>query len=236
MCKKAIGPIPSVDLQIDGTTSDATVTKMEDYCGVNQLFPGVWYSFFGSGSEMLVSACSNQNANFGFSLYQGPNCDTLSCVLSRTTYSVTKVQGDQSKCLFQQEDESLAVRDLNEIRFQSVDQQRYYVYIAHDPDSVGSLTGDFRFFVKSLEPPPTFPPVETPTRTPSREPSVQPSPHGVTAFPTTEPTPIPAPTPTINPLQSQAPITRATSAGPNTRSILVCILFSLGALFMNDGL
>lgn len=201
---------------------------MDDYCGVNQVYPGVWYSFFGSGSDMIISACGNDNANYAFSLYKGPNCDNLQCELSRNTYEVTKIQGDQGKCLFRQSDESLFVRDLNEIRFPSKFEQRYFVYIAYDPNSVSALTGDFRFFVKSVEPPPTFPPVEVPTRLPSRAPSAHPSPHGVTAFPTRPPTAIPMPT--LVPLQTQAPIS---SAANKTRSILVCILFSLGALLVN---
>src|SRR6056300_1299343 len=132
---------------------------MQDYCGVNQLYPGVWYSFFGSGSDMIISACGNSDASYAFSLYKGPNCDSLTCELTSATYSVSKIMGDQGKCLFQNPDESLAVRELNEIRFPSTFEQRYFLYIAHDPTSTGgALTGSFRLFLKSVEDPPTFPP------------------------------------------------------------------------------
>ncbi|CAJ1970027.1 unnamed protein product [Cylindrotheca closterium] len=233
-CKRAIGAIPPVDLQVDGTTLDANLSQMPDYCGVNQLYPGVWYSFFGTGSDMTIGACGNSDAQYAFSLYKGPNCDNLECELNDGTYSVTNISGDQSKCLYRNSDGSLALRELHQISFTSTFEQRYFLYIAHDPSSGGStLTGDFRLFVKSLDDPPTFPPVEVPTRAPSLAPSGRPSPIGVTAFPTREPTAVPQPTtPTILPLPTNVPIT--SSPAPDTRSMLVCLLLSVGALVVND--
>jgi len=232
-CKTAIGPIPPIDLQVDGSSLDATISSMPNYCGVDQSYPGVWYSLFGTGSDMTIGACGNSDAKYAFSLYKGPNCDGLECDLTDATYSTTTINGDQAKCLFQNGDGSLALRELHQLSFTSKFEQRYFLYIAHDPSSTGtSLTGDFRLFVNSLDDPPTFPPIEVPTRQPSLAPSGRPSPIGVTAFPTREPTVVPQPTLlTMMPLPTQVPITSTSAA--SARSMLFCLLFSVGALIVS---
>jgi len=241
-CNTAIGPIPPVNLQVVSSTFFASISPMTSYCGVNQSNPGVWFSLFGTGSDMTISSCGNSDAMFAFSLYNGPSCDKLECELDAGTYSVTKTSGDQSKCLFQNPDDSLALRDLYTISFSSTAETRYYVYVAHDT-ALGEgvpLTGDFRFFANSIEQPPSFPPVPYPTGTPSVAPTVRPTAFGLTAFPTMAPTPIPAPivltTPTIIPLQKRIPIDSngsLKSSANNTRSMLVYLLFSMGGWMLN---
>jgi hypothetical protein len=162
---------------------------MDSDCGTDQLFPGVWFSFFGTEGDMTISACGNNNALFAFSLYTGASCDVLSCVLDQSTYSVTKAL-DSEKCTFPNGNVALALRDLSALSFTSVKDQRYFVYVAHDktqPED-GALTGDFRFYVSSAVDPPTFPPFPFPTRSPTIAPSMRPSVLGLqmpTQIPTT---------------------------------------------------
>merc|ERR1711862_1025847 len=70
--------------RIENSSVDATVSKVHDYCGgddVPSLYPGTWFQIMGTGKPVTIMACSEDNIDgFAFSVYNGAYCNGMECV------------------------------------------------------------------------------------------------------------------------------------------------------------
>jgi hypothetical protein len=141
-CIDAIGPVPRDDTMIIGTTEDGSVTVPEaGVCLAFDYYPGVWYQVFGTGGTITLSACSEFNFDgFFFSVYNGANCDDMTCVDGTYQSDIT----DQEKCVF---GPSYAERPKTTFSFNSRDRDRYYVMVHYARTQVEKPTSPFRFYV-----------------------------------------------------------------------------------------
>eukprot|EP00537_Pseudo-nitzschia_pungens_P005304 CAMPEP_0172377398 /NCGR_PEP_ID=MMETSP1060-20121228/68883_1 /TAXON_ID=37318 /ORGANISM="Pseudo-nitzschia pungens, Strain cf. cingulata" /LENGTH=409 /DNA_ID=CAMNT_0013105083 /DNA_START=91 /DNA_END=1320 /DNA_ORIENTATION=+ len=141
-CVDAIGPVPRDLTKVEATNIFGSISVVDDYCGgenVPPLYPGSWFQVMGTGKKVTVMACSDFNFDgYAFSVYNGANCDSLECVQGR--YQVNVV--DEAKCVF----DGLK-RPLTKFTFDTVDRDRYYVYVHYARTRVDKPTSDFRFFV-----------------------------------------------------------------------------------------
>lgn len=63
---------------LPGTTTNATVDDVAE-CGTVLSSPGVWYTFTGTGDQVLVSTCFNHSYDTKVSVYTG-GCGALECL------------------------------------------------------------------------------------------------------------------------------------------------------------
>lgn len=141
-CIDAIGPLPRDNTMIEGTTTNAAISEVaEGYCGAIDLYPGVWYQFFGTGGDVTISACGAFNFDgIYFSVYNGGTCDDKKCVEGSYTTDVT----DPAKCSF---GAASVTRPLTQYTVPTRDRDRYYVYVHWARTAADNPTGDFRLFV-----------------------------------------------------------------------------------------
>jgi hypothetical protein len=143
-CIDAIGPLPRDNTLITGTTTNSAISNVpEGYCGAPALYPGVWYQFFGTGGDVVISACGAFNVNgIYFSVYSGGSCDDKKC--AQGSYTGLDVI-DAARCSF---GAARIPRPMTQYTVPNTrDRDRYYVYV-HWGRTVGDKpTGDFRLFV-----------------------------------------------------------------------------------------
>lgn len=143
-CIDAIGPVPRDATPIPSTTIDATVSEIAPgYCGggdIPGLYPGVWFQVIGTGGPLTVMGCGVGNVDgFYFSVYHGPDCDSLECVTGSYDINVE----DPEKCTFGL---SQVQRPLTKFTFNTRDRDRYYIYVHFARTAEDRPTSDFRFF------------------------------------------------------------------------------------------
>lgn len=143
-CVDAIGPVPRDMTRITATSVDATISNVHDYCGgegVPSLYPGTWFQLMGTGNPVTVMSCSLFNFDgYALSVYRGANCDSLECVSGEYEINVS----DKKKCSF---GTSEIERPMTTYTFDTVDRDRYYVYVHFARTRADRPTADFRFFV-----------------------------------------------------------------------------------------
>lgn len=95
----------------------------------------------GTGKPVTVMSCSLFNFDgYAFSVYRGANCDSLECVSGQYEINVS----DKKKCSF---GTSEIERPMTTYTFDTVDRDRYYVYVHFARTRADRPTADFRFFV-----------------------------------------------------------------------------------------
>lgn len=148
-CVDAIGPLPRDNTLILGTTEDASVTiPPAGICQALDLYPGVWYQIFGTGGSVTVSACSEFNLDgFYFSVYNGANCDDLTCVDGVDgSYEANIV--DDEKCTF---GPAQLKRPRTAFTFNTRDRDRYYFMVHYARTREPRVTSTYRLFVDDGE-------------------------------------------------------------------------------------
>jgi hypothetical protein len=143
-CIDAIGPVPRDATPVPSTTVDASISEIAPgYCGGGEipgLYPGVWFQVMGTGGPLAVMACGQNNFDgFYFSVYHGPDCDSMECVTGSYDINIE----DPEKCTFGQ---SQVQRPLTKFTFNTRDRDRYYVYVHFARTAADKPTSDFRFF------------------------------------------------------------------------------------------
>jgi hypothetical protein len=143
-CVDAIGPVPRDMTRIENSNIDATVSKVHDYCGgeeVPSLYPGTWFQIMGTGEPVTVMACSEFNFDgFAFSVYNGAYCNGMECVKGDYEINVD----DPEKCTF---GPYRVERKLTKYTFDTNDRDRYWIYVHFARTSAETPTADFRFYV-----------------------------------------------------------------------------------------
>jgi len=143
-CVDAIGPVPRDMTRIENSSKDATVSKLHDYCGgddIPSLYPGTWFQIMGTGEPVSIMACSEENIDgFAFSVYNGAYCHDMECVKGDYEINVD----DPDKCTF---GPRRVERKLTKYTFDTHDRDRYWIYVHFARTSAKTPTADFRFYV-----------------------------------------------------------------------------------------
>jgi len=146
-CEDAIGPVPRDMTLVENTSTDATVSKIDDYCDGDagpSLYPGTWFQIMGTGEPVTIMACSKYNVDgYAFSVYNGAYCDGLECVTGQYD---TNVQ-DPARCTF---GSAQVTQPLTKYTFDTTNRDRYFIYVRFAGKTRAennSTTADFRFYV-----------------------------------------------------------------------------------------
>mmetsp|Transcript_30977 Transcript_30977/g.74817 ORF Transcript_30977/g.74817 Transcript_30977/m.74817 type:complete len:435 (-) Transcript_30977:97-1401(-) len=141
-CIDAIGPVPRDMTAVPATTTDAHISDVPvvGYCNDGQtpaLYPGVWFQLMGTGGSITIMACGASNYDgFWFSVYRGAYCDSLECVDGE--FSMGE---DAERCDF-----GTRARPTTKYTFDTVDRDRYFIYVQFARTQEDLPTGPFRFF------------------------------------------------------------------------------------------
>jgi len=153
-CVGALGPMPRDGTMVSTSNVDASISSViAGYCALQpSRYPGVWYQFMGNGGSVELNACASNNLNgFSFSVYDGIDCDGLSCNdIVQTTIS------NDADCFFRtstlgEEPVTGVQRDKFQAVVSTTDGSRYYVYLHYaqtEQDTV--TTDDLRFSVQAV--------------------------------------------------------------------------------------
>lgn len=145
-CVDAIGPVPRDLTRISATSTDASksfINPAVGFCNdaLPSLYPGTWFQVIGTGEPLSVMACGLNNFDgYAFSVYDSDNgfCDSLECVSGSYKIGIE----DPEKCTFGE-----VSRVMTKFTFDTVDRNRYYVYVHFARTAADYPTGDFRFYV-----------------------------------------------------------------------------------------
>jgi len=103
-----LGALPiACGASVDGTTADAGADSAPD-CDTPITAPGVWYTFTGTGGQMALSTCPDENYDTKLNVYTGL-CETLVCVAGNDD------AGPDAYC--------------STVTFNSVAEQEYFVLV-----------------------------------------------------------------------------------------------------------
>jgi len=143
-CPDAIGPVPRDLTMIENSSVDATVSKVFDYCGGEQipaLYPGTWFQIIGTGEPVTIMACSKDLVDgFAFSVYNGAYCDGMECVEGEYKLFVDAPE----LCTFGSRQ---VTRPMTKYTFDTKDRDRYWIYVHSARTRAEKPTADFRFYV-----------------------------------------------------------------------------------------
>lgn len=144
-CVDAIGPVPRDNTMVLATSTEATLDVVDaGFCGSDQVYPGVWFQFIGTGKAVTVSACGETNFDgFIFSVYHAPDCDQLEC----ETGELSSVM-DDPKCVF---GTAMSQTPMSSMVVQTKALDRYYVLVSYGSTTGFPVTSDFRFYVDDGE-------------------------------------------------------------------------------------
>ena len=140
-CINAIGPVPRDNTLVDGTTVDGSTDVVPaGFCDGSELYPGVWYQIIGTGGSVTIGACAQLNTDgFHFSVYDGANCNSLTCVSG-----TFEKKDDPQKCTFTT---ALLDRPFSTYTFNTRLLDRYYILVSYAATGNDHVTSDFRFYV-----------------------------------------------------------------------------------------
>ena len=95
----------------------------------------------GTGDPVTIMACGQYNIDgFAFSVYNGAYCDGMECVGGEYELGVE----DPGKCTF---GSRRVERKLTKYTFDTVDRDRYWIYVHPARTRADVPTADFRFYV-----------------------------------------------------------------------------------------
>jgi hypothetical protein len=129
--------IPADGSRIQVSTENAThVSIPSSSCGEPITYPGLWYTFQGNGGSFNISACSEDKADVSVSIFAGDSrgCESLTCVTGMTFFENACSSAQRRR--FLQEELFLSPSMPSSLRFMTVDDQSYYVFV-HGRDGVG---------------------------------------------------------------------------------------------------
>jgi hypothetical protein len=124
---------------VPATTTDAHISDVPaGYCNEGltpALYPGVWFQLMGTGGSVTIYACGPTNIDgFWFSVYHGAYCDGLECVSG----SYNPQGEDAERC---------GGSKTTSMTFNTIDRDRYFVYVQFARTQADLPTGNFNFFV-----------------------------------------------------------------------------------------
>jgi len=147
-CVDAIGPVPRDMTTIAATSKDSTISTVPKICDgakVPAFYPGTWFQLMGTGESVSIMSCGPTNFNgYAFSVYHGANCDSLQCVSG--TYKINAES--YGKCAF---GGGQATGPMTKYTFDTIDRDRYYVYVYFAQTQSAKPTAPHRFFVDDGE-------------------------------------------------------------------------------------
>ncbi|CAJ1965293.1 unnamed protein product [Cylindrotheca closterium] len=154
-CVDALGPLPRDGTMVSQTSLDASITSViAGYCNLQpSRYPGVWYQFIGNGGKVELNACAFNNFDgFYFSVYEGGDCDGLTCVDDVVEATIE----NDGECFFRTSAPDQPVTGVQRDKFQAVvsttDGSRYYVYLHFAKTEQDTVTSeDVRFSILDVD-------------------------------------------------------------------------------------